>query len=292
LEPLLIEIKQDRADFDHFTGAWVCKGGLNIVIDVGPSNSVPRLIHSLRAMGIERIDYVLISHIHLDHAGGLAEFLEQFPMALAVCHHKGLSHLVEPSRLWQGSLNVLGDLAESYGAPRPVNPKNLLSHSEAKIGGLEIIETPGHAPHHLSFIYGEHLFVGEAGGNYFHIDDSDYLRPATPPIFRLEKALSSIDLLLERERLPICYSHFGMAQDSHRMLRRSREQLLLWKEIIAEERERGNQSLDERCVRDLLDRDPNLRAWSRMPAPVQERERWFLRNSVKGYIGYLRSLGN
>jgi len=284
-----VEIQQDRAGFGHFIGSWLLRGEKTIVIDVGPSASVHRLISSLRGLGIETVDYVLLSHIHLDHAGGLAEFLEQFPMASAICHHKGLSHLVEPSRLWQGSLNVLGDLADSYGSPGPVPEERLLSHMHARIDGLDIIETPGHAPHHLSFIYEGHLFVGEAGGNYFHIDDSEYLRPATPPVFHLDRALNSIDLLLERDRLPICYSHFGMAGDSQRMLRRSRDQLLLWKEVIEKEKAQVDQGLAESCVRRLLATDSNLEAWSKMSPPVKERERWFLRNSVKGYLGYLES---
>jgi len=292
MEPLLVEIKQDRPGFDRFIGSWVCLGNLNVAIDVGPSNSVHRLIRSLLERGIERIDFVLLSHIHLDHGGGLAEFLDQFPMALAVCHQKGMRHLIEPSKLWESSRKVLGDMAHLYGEPRPVPAERILPHTEPGIDGLEIIETPGHAPHHLSFLYEDHLFVGEAGGNYFSLGESDYLRPATPPLFYLENALESLELILEKKRLPICYSHFGRADDSHEMLKRSREQLLLWKDVISGEGRRGKGLIEEKCVDLLLAKDPNLEAFGSMPVPVQQRERWFLLNSIKGYLGYFSSLEN
>lgn len=292
MEPLLVEIKQDRPGFDHFIGSWVYRGNPTIAIDVGPSNSVHRLIRALRETGIESIDYVLLSHIHLDHGGGLAGFLDQFPTALAVCHQKGVRHLLDPSKLWESSRKVLGDMAHLYGEPRPVPAERILPHTEVDIDGLEIIETPGHAPHHLSFVYQGHLFVGEAAGNYFRMDGYEYLRPATPPVFILDTSLQSLDLLLENEELPICYSHFGRADDSHEMLKRSREQLLLWKDVISGEGRRGKGLIEEKCVDLLLAKDPNLEAFGSMPVPVQQRERWFLLNSIKGYLGYFSSLEN
>ena len=290
MNPILIEIKQDRPGFDHFIGAWVCKGDINIIIDVGPANSVNRLIESLIAMGLDRVDFILLTHIHIDHAGGLSDFLDHFPMAKVICHSKGIRHLVEPSKLWTGSRTALGEIADFYGPIKPVQREMLIPHTDAGIDGLEIIETPGHATHHLSFIYQGNLFVGEAGGNYFIVDEKEYLRPATPPIFSLEESLKGIDLLLAAEDHPICYAHFGKAKSSHRLLHRFRNQLIQWNEIIKEEMCTGQRHIVERSIERLLEKDPNIKAFEAMEPEIRNRERFFLTNSVRGYVGFLQKI--
>ncbi|MBW1766676.1 MAG: MBL fold metallo-hydrolase [Deltaproteobacteria bacterium] len=289
MSPILIEIKQDRPGFDNFIGTWVCKGDINIIIDVGPANSVNRLIKSLIDMNLERVDFILLTHIHIDHSGGLADFLEHFPMAEVICHSKGIRHLVEPSKLWAGSRTALGEIAEFYGPLKPVQKERLIPHTDAGIDGLEIIETPGHAPHHLSFIYQGNLFVGEAGGNYSTVLEKEYLRPATPPMFFLGEFLKSIDLLLASEDQPICYAHFGKAESSHRLLHRFRNQLIQWKEIIKEEMSNGQRHIVERCVERLLEKDPDIKAFEAMEPEIRIRERFFLENSVRGYLGFLQN---
>jgi len=288
MNPILIEIKQDRPGFDHFIGAWVCKGDINIIIDVGPANSVNRLIESLIAMDLDRVDFILLTHIHIDHAGGLADFLDHFPMAKVICHSKGIRHLVEPSKLWAGSRTALGEIADFYGPIKPVQREMLIPHTDVGIDGLEIIETPGHATHHLSFIYQGDLFVGEAGGNYFIVHEKEYLRPATPPIFSLEESLKGIDLLLAEEDHPICYAHFGKAKSSHRLLHRFRNQLIQWNEIIKEEMCTGQRHIVERSIERLLEKDPNIKAFEAMEPEIRNRERFFLTNSVRGYVGFLQ----
>jgi len=290
MNPVLREIKQDRPGFNNFIGSWVYVGDINFVVDVGPSSSVSRLIDSIKAMKIDRIDYILITHIHIDHAGGLAHILDHFPMAKAICHEKGIKHLVDPSRLWSGSLKTLGEVAESYGPLKPVKKERLIPHTEADIKDIKIIETPGHAPHHISFSYGGDLFAGEAAGNYCTISGKEYLRPATPPIFLLEECLSSVDKLLAMEEMPMYYGHFGMVESSHQLLKRFRHQLLRWHDIIKEEITAGDSNLPERCLESLLEKDPDLKTFHFMDADTQMRERFFLSNSVRGYLGYLKEI--
>ena len=288
MHPLLIELRQDRPGFDRFIGSWLCPYDKTVVIDVGPSRSVTTLIDSLSVLGIREVDFVLLTHIHMDHAGGLAEFLDHFPMARAVCHSKAISHLVDPSKLWLGSRKTLGDLAEAYGPIRPVKKERLIPHTEARVEGIDIIETPGHAPHHLSFIIQENLFAGEAGGIYLAGKDWEYLRPATPPVFFLKEFLGSIDRLLTAKDLPVCYTHFGRADRSHSMLKRERAQLLLWEEIIREELAKGDHRLMERGMARLLAKDPELKAFEAMSSADQDREKFFIGNSIKGYLGFLQ----
>ena len=287
MHPVLIEIPQDRPGFDRFIGSWLCPFDKTMVVDVGPSRSLPKLIDSLTSRGIHRVDYVLLTHIHMDHAGGLAEFLDHFPEARAVCHGKAISHLVDPTKLWLGSQKTLGDLAEAYGPIKPVKRDRLIPHTEAQAEGIDVIETPGHAVHHLSYVIQEYLFAGEAGGVYLRGDGWEYLRPATPPVFFLKQFVESIERLLTARDLTMCYAHFGRAESSHRMLKRERAQLLFWERIIRQERARSDQLLRERCRTRLLDEDPELSAFKAMSSAEQEKERFFMGNSIKGYLGFL-----
>ena len=288
MEPILIDIKLDRPGYDRFIGSWVCLGDLNIVIDVGPASSIHRLIESLEAMNMDRVDYILLTHIHIDHAGGLSDFLDHYPRASVISHGRGIRHLIDPSKLWEGSRKTLGEIAELYGPIKPVNPERIIPHTEARIKDLKIIETPGHAPHHLSFCYQGTLFAGEASGNYFIVHGQEYLRPATPPIFFLGECLKSVDRLLTEDDQPLCYAHFGRDKSSHRSLGRSRDQLNRWAAILKEEISSGPRHLQERCVDSLLEKDPELRAFETMEPDRQATERFFMANSIRGYLGFLQ----
>jgi glyoxylase-like metal-dependent hydrolase (beta-lactamase superfamily II) len=178
-----------------------------------------------------------------------------------------------------------------YGEPRPVAAEKLVPHPEASVKHLRIIETPGHAPHHLSFEYHDVLFAGEAGGNFFRVGVQEYMRPATPPVFFMEECLRSVDRLLALESQTICYAHFGEHPDPRRKLDAFRKQLIRWKEIIREGVDADPSIPPERLVDRLLERDPDLQAFYSMEPAVQERERFFIANSVRGYLGYLQKAG-
>ncbi len=288
MEIKLIEIKQDTPGFDGFLSSWVCQDNINFLVDVGPANTASRLIDSLDSLGLDRIDYILLTHIHIDHAGALADVLDRYPMARVICHEKGIKFIVDPSKLWAGSLAVLGDTARGYGEPKPVNADRLVPHTQTKITDLKVIETPGHAAHHLSFSYRDNLFAGEAGGNYFLVNNTEYLRPATPPRFFFDVFLSSLDRLIAQDNQTICYAHFGIAQGSHRLLNRFRKQLFRWKKIIYEQVQQGNKNLIARCMDALLEKDPDLATFDKMDLDSQKREKIFLTNSINGFIGFFQ----
>jgi len=284
----LIEIRQDMPGFNGFLGSWVCQDDIDFLVDVGPSNTAARLIDSLVSMGMDKVDLILLTHIHIDHAGALADLLEHYPMARVICHEKGIKFLVDPSKLWAGSLAVLGETAKGYGPPAPVSEEKLIPHTQSSVPDLSVIETPGHAPHHLSFCYKSNLFAGEAGGNYFLINNEEYLRPATPPRFFFKVFLDSLDRLLALENQTICYAHFGAAENSHRLLNKFRNQLFRWKNIIFEEFQKGEDDLVGRCMDALLEKDPDLKAFNEMGPDLQKRERIFLTNSINGFIGFFQ----
>jgi glyoxylase-like metal-dependent hydrolase (beta-lactamase superfamily II) len=290
----LLEIKQDFEGFDPFFGSWLSLDNVNILVDVGPAHTASNLIHSLRSFGLEKLDYIFLTHIHIDHAGALADLLDYFPMARAVCHEKGIEHLVNPSKLWAGSLHVLGKIAELYGQPKPVEIEKFIPHTTFSLKDLNIIETPGHALHHLSFLYKGVIYAGEAAGNYFLLDGTEYVRPASPPRFFFPLFMNSVEKLLSLENQPIRYAHFGGADDSHRLLEIFRDQLIRWKRIVGERIKQGlrGEPLLQECTDILLEEDPYLVGYSLMDTPTQEREQIFMRNSVKGFAEFLMNGGS
>ncbi len=293
--PIHIEIKQNLPGFDRFIGVWFVPGDVAALVDVGPAVSAGRLLDSLAALKVDRLDWVFLTHAHIDHAGAVALVLKQYPTARAVVFAKALKHLVDPSKLWAGSQQVLGDLARAYGEPPPTPSDRLVAHDTIDLPDLTILETPGHAPHHLSFCWQGRLYPGESAGNLLDVQGRTYLRPATPPRFFLPEAVASVDKMLELPDQPVHYGHFEAASSSVEMLGRFRRQLLRWEEIMKSEvnrREAGTEGeLKERCVDALLERDDEISAFSLMDSIVQARERNFIGNSVNGYWGYLRDAG-
>jgi glyoxylase-like metal-dependent hydrolase (beta-lactamase superfamily II) len=155
------------------------------------------------------------------------------------------------------------------------------------VPGLEIIETPGHASHHLAYSWHGNLFAGEAAGNYYAWNHSEYLRPATPPPFHRDLFLASLDKLAALPDQSIYYAHLGKAASSRDMLRRFRTQIWRWNDLAQSGQKGETRDKVARCVEILLESDPELRAFKAMVPDVQERERYFISNSVKGFIGFL-----
>lgn len=292
--PFFIELPQPIPGWEKFIRSWVIQGDPTIVVDVGPRASIELLIDQLDQKGITRVDYVWLTHIHIDHAGGLAPFLDHFPAAKAVAPAKGLPHLINPAKLWEGSLATLKDKAVAYGPIGPVAPERLIPNDAFSLEGLKILETPGHAPFHLSFCYHDLLFAGEAAGIYLPFGGKKYLRPPTPPRFFLDQAVASVDLMLALKDLPIYFAHAGSHPSSHEMLRLYRDQLFLWKDLIAGVLKSDPKDPVERATEVLLEKDPLLNCFQQMEPFSQERERFFMANSIAGFVGYLKSqaLGN
>jgi len=283
----LIEIGQRKEGYGGFIGSYLIRGRLNFLVDVGPAASVDSLLDSILERGVRKLDYVLLTHIHLDHAGGLGAIAQAYPEARVIAHDGALPHLSNPDALWHGSLKVLGGVALYYGEPSPVDEKILISHNDAYIEGLDIIETPGHAPHHLSFSYDGYLFAGEACGNYFP-EESDYMRPATPPPFFLDAYLSSMDKLLSLPDMKMCFAHLAMMPGSHAFLGRARDQIVLWRDSVLNLLSRFPELTVEECMEELLCLDCNLAGFKGMKRPARDRERFFMGNSIKGLIGFLK----
>lgn len=272
-----------------------------ILVDPGPACGIPSLLGALERLDVRRIDYVLLTHVHIDHAGGIGGLASAYPRLKVVVHDRGRAHLVEPARLWEGSLQTLGQIAEAFGPILPLPEANLLAEGKG-VEGIGIIDTPGHAPHHQSYVFGvgnkEVLFSGEAAGVHLR---GDYLRPATPPKFSYDIFQASLERLLSANASLICYGHFGYSADPDRFLRAHREQLELWRSVADEVRGlAGPASAGSRlrrmapvdsgpavdaCLARLLVEDSNLSLYREFDRKVRDRESFYLRNSIKGFLG-------
>ncbi len=273
---------------EGFIGSWVFDGDITFVVDVGPKTSLPTLLEGLRDLGMKRLDYIFLTHVHIDHAGATGSLITRFPETKVVCHPLGITHLMDPQKLWEGSKKVLGPLALKYGEIDRVPERNILSSDDFRSEDIRIILTPGHAAHHLSVLHHHRLFAGEAGGIFLDFGDEYYLRPATPPRFILEETVASIDKLLETQAQDIYYAHAGFHRDARKMLKRYREQLFFWRDIVAEQmKEQGKNDLIDRCISMVVERDELLRSLRIMKKDERDRESFFTRNSLLGFIEYL-----
>lgn len=286
----LITLPPPIPGFDDFIGCWLYRGNISFIIDPGPSVTSKALARALEELKISRLDYIFLTHIHIDHAGGVGDIAAHFPESPIICHKAGIPHLVEPSGLWKGSVKTLGETAKAYGPIKPVSSDRFIQADQFKSDIITPVFTPGHSPHHISYMTEKYLFAGEAGGVSLSLDSGrEYLRPATPPRFFLEISTDSIDTLIEKNPLNICYSHHGIKRNAVEMLNKHRNQLLLWEKIIRKEIQNSNDDFFTSCFNRLLKEDSLLAGFCHMSQPLQKREQEFIINSIKGYEGYLRS---
>lgn len=279
--------------FENFISVWLVKGDPTYIVDVGPSATSAGLLSALGDLDVRHLDYILLTHIHLDHAGGIGDVARVYPDTPIICHPAGIRHLVDPERLSTETIKALGDVGEAYGPIRPVNKDQLVDATRFMSDRIVPVMTPGHSRHHVSFQTDEYLFVGEAGGVCFSVSSTDgvYMRPATPPRFYLDITLNSIDALIAGRPRCICYGHFGMNDDAVGLLTAHKQQLLFWNECVDRRMANGQgEDFLDRCARELLGSDPLMAGFSALDTSVQERELFFITNSLKGFEGYLQGV--
>jgi glyoxylase-like metal-dependent hydrolase (beta-lactamase superfamily II) len=206
---------------------------------MGYRSSIETVISALAACGIgdDDLNYLLPTHVHLDHAGCCGTLARRFPAASVLVHPRGEPHLVDPSRLVKGAGEIFQqDLMQKYGTPDPIDNKRvhrILDDQQISLGNgvtLRAVWTPGHAPHHLSYLLEERsaLFTGDAVGVFR--PDFPMLVPTTPPpSFNFELTLQSLERLVRVKPVQILTPHYGLLGHANGKLSENVSALKDWK---------------------------------------------------------------
>lgn len=272
------QIDTRQSGYEGITAAYLITGPRPCLIETGTATSAPTVIQALGELGLGPSDLasVVVSHIHLDHAGGAGHLTAAFPQAQLYVQERGARHLVDPSKLVASARRVFGDAMDLLGEIIPTSAERVHALGEGDridLGDgrfLESFHAPGHASHHIGLMdsaVGD-LYVGDAAGVY--IPETGDVRPATaPPEF--DFALAQQTLARFRERAPsrLLFSHYGPVVDVADILARSEDELERLIADVRESREHGH-DLDH-AVAMIVDRtNARLTALAAMPE-VQER---------------------
>ena len=212
---------------ERVIGCWQVR---DVLVDPGPGSCVQTL---LAALGQERPRALLLTHIHLDHAGASGSLVKRWPDLEVYVHERGAPHLAEPSRLLESARRLYGDEMDTlWGEFLPVPEANLrvLRGGETLPGGFEVAYTPGHASHHVSYLHEGTAFVGDVGGA--RIPPSQLVVPPTPPPdIDLAAWHASIDLIAGWKPDRLAMTHFGANEDVSGQLAALSRRLDAWAEL-------------------------------------------------------------
>ena len=216
----------------HAAAHIVQHAGRAAIVDVGTNDSVPYLLAGLEALGIERaaVDYLLLTHVHLDHAGGAGLLMRELPNATAVLHPRGAPHMIAPAKLIAGARAVYGNegFQRLYGELVPIPAERVRATQDGdklSLAGreLEMLHTPGHALHHQVFVDRAHacMFTGDTFGLSYRELDSPrgalIIPTTTPTQFDPEQMIDSIDRLLAYSPAAMYLMHFSRVTDVPRL---------------------------------------------------------------------------
>lgn len=243
------EIDTKMAGYSGVTAGYLILGDRPCLVETGTSTSAPVVRDALTSLGVGPGDLatVVVTHIHLDHAGGVGDIAGFFPEAEIVVHEKGARHLADPSRLMASARMVWGDRLDTlFGELSPTESSRIRALGETGVVDLGNGRTlsshysPGHAKHHVGLIdsgTGD-LYVGDAAGVY--LPQTGDLRPATPPPdFDLRTALDSIALFEALGPQRLLFSHYGPVTNVEETLERSAEELRIWVDLTRQARSEG-----------------------------------------------------
>jgi glyoxylase-like metal-dependent hydrolase (beta-lactamase superfamily II) len=202
-----------------------------LIIDPGPESCLETL---LQALDGEEPRALLLTHIHLDHAGASGALVKRFPKLTVYVHERGAPHLIDPTKLLKSATQLYGDdMDRLWGEVLPVPEQNIrvLSGGET-VEGLKVEYTPGHASHHVTYFDDEagDAYVGDVGG--VRIPPSDFvMSPTPPPDIDLEKWNASLDLIEERAPQRLRLTHFGGYTNVEEHIAQMRGRLAAWGEV-------------------------------------------------------------
>jgi glyoxylase-like metal-dependent hydrolase (beta-lactamase superfamily II) len=228
-----------------------------VLIECGPSNVLPHLVAALASIGVDDVAAMVVTHIHLDHAGGAGHFAEQFPTAQIGVHAAGARHLADPTRLWASAERIYTPkgMQTLWGPMHPVPADRLLVLDEGatvSLGAgrrLDVMYTPGHAKHHIVFSEDGSggMFVGDSVGIAF--PHGHMVQPVTPPPdFDERLVVEQLRRMAARQPGFVGFAHYGVTGDVARVFEEAESRLGEWVSFVE-------------SLGDTPDAADRLRAW-------------------------------
>jgi glyoxylase-like metal-dependent hydrolase (beta-lactamase superfamily II) len=255
----VLEIDTMLGGWERVTAGYLIEGSAPVLIETGSQTSVPVLLAALAQIGVGPAELagVAVTHIHLDHAGGVGNVAKAFPAATVYVHEKGARHLADPTRLIDSAARVYGGLLDSlYGRldPTPVDRLHVLEDEEvievSPDRSLVAVDSPGHAKHHVGLhdsLSGV-LFAGDAVG--VKLPDGGVLRPSTPPPdFDLDQAITSLGRFAARRPSGIALAHYGLLEQPEELLAEAEETLRQWADTAEKAYREGTDIADALSAR-------------------------------------------
>jgi glyoxylase-like metal-dependent hydrolase (beta-lactamase superfamily II) len=268
VEPILLEVAPGITAIDtvyggreRYTAAYLIAAREPCLVETGPTTSLGHVVDGLTRLGITPADlaHVVVTHIHLDHAGGVGAVARTYPRATVWVHEAGARHLVDPDRLVASATRIYGEeaMARLFGPVEPVPQERLRSLADGDVIALGdrrllALATPGHAKHQVALLDDATgaVFTGDALG--IHPPDLPVLRPATPPPdYDLDLALGSIERIRGAARTGglVLFAHYGPVAEVDRICDLAASRFRAWTETVAEALER---SQDLEAIVELL----------------------------------------
>jgi len=282
----------------RMTAGFLIEGTQPALVETGSQTSVAAVRDALHGAGVDAgaLRWIIVTHIHLDHAGGVGDLAAAFPGAAVVVHERGARHLIDPSRLIDSAARVYGPLLDGlYGRMTPVPQERVIAASDGfriDVGdgrSLLMIDSPGHAQHHHAVLDEQTgtLMVGDAVG--VRLPDIGILRPATPPPdFDLELATQSLRRFAELRPVSVVLTHYGPVAEPMATLAAAEETLQRWVQVAEE----TLVSAAEAGVDDVAGALADAFAVSPEELPDEARDRFEVLNGIHsnaaGIVRYLR----
>ena len=223
IAPGIRQLDTRMGGWDRVTAGFLVEGPQPALVETGAQTSAATVREALAQAGLGPHDlrWLVLTHIHLDHAGGIGDLAQAFPSATVVVHERGARHIADPTRLIDSAARVYGPLLDSlYGRMQPVPEDRLVAAGDGfriDVGNgrtLVLVDSPGHAKHHHA-VLDEHtgtLLVGDAVG--VRLPDVGVLRPAVPPPdFDLEQAVRSLRRFASLRPTQVVLTHYGPMPD-------------------------------------------------------------------------------
>ena len=256
------------------------------IVESGTSFDKDRILAAVKHFGYKPkdIDCLIVSHIHLDHAGGAGFLLEEMEKAKVYVHERGYKHLADPSRLLASAKAALGASADEFGTMRPIVADKLVAVKDGDridLGKRELVfyDSPGHAPHELTVFdtYNKCIYTGDAAGLYMSRDQT--LLPIAPaPSFSLEDNLRSLDRMLTLKPKALLFSHYGPHTNPQAVVEIQKAQYTAWSNLV---KGRKDTASEDEMTEDLF-KSYGIKVRHYRPDFVKRR----IRDSVEGLIVY------